>query len=50
MHALTLSAATGKQAERERLVAEAEAELGLATDHPEDEEILSCRWAHGRAR
>lgn len=44
MHAKTVHAAKTKQAERERLVSAAEAELGLAAEHPEDEEVLEARW------
>jgi hypothetical protein len=39
----TVRARDAKQAERERLVAEMEDQLGLASEHPEDEQYISAR-------
>lgn len=43
MHASTLKAHTSKVAERDRLVAEMDAELGLASQHSEDLEVIRAR-------
>lgn len=40
----TLDARERKLAEREKLINEMEEELGLASEHPEDEEVLSLGW------
>ena len=37
----TKAVSQAKVAQRERLVKEMEKELGLAKDHPEDEEVLA---------
>jgi hypothetical protein len=39
----TARARDAKQAERERLVEEMEKELGLASDHPDDETYVLAR-------
>lgn len=41
MGTVTAQISATKLEERDRLVAEMEAELGLAADHPEDQEILN---------
>lgn len=46
VNAYTAKTARIKQETRERLVSEAEARLGFARDHPEDEEVVNttCAW------
>ncbi len=45
MHASTVKAKTGKTEERERLVAEMEAELGASVNAQADLEVLGTRCA-----
>lgn len=46
VNSYTAKTARIKQETRERLVSEAEARLGFARDHPEDEEVVNttCAW------
>lgn len=43
MHVSTRKARASKSEERERLVAEMETELGLASQHSEDLEVIGTR-------
>lgn len=43
MHATTLRARASKVEERDRLIAEMEAELGLASQHSEDLDVIGAR-------
>lgn len=45
MHSSTIKAKTGKTEERERLVAEMEAELGTGVTSQEDLDVLGTRCA-----
>lgn len=49
MHATTLRARASKVEERDRLISEMEAELGLASQHSEDLEVIGARYALTRA-